>query len=49
MPGPAVYDTLKGLDLVKGKISPNITIGKKFKQSNINNPELSPGPGAYDR
>ncbi len=47
-PGPGVYEQYKGLSFVKGKFSPTITMAAKFKNSAINNPEMSPGPGSYD-
>eukprot|EP00347_Sterkiella_histriomuscorum_P001802 403370622 len=47
-PGPGVYDIQIGTRVSKGKLSPNVTMGQKFMESKINNPEDLPGPGSYD-
>jgi len=44
-PGPGLYDAYKGLSFIKGKQSPNITMGKKFNASYLNDPAYLPGPG----
>ena len=49
-PGPgAPYNVEKAIKLYKGKISPRLTIGKKFgKDFNKTSSIETPGPGAYD-
>ncbi|CDW81167.1 UNKNOWN [Stylonychia lemnae] len=47
-PGPGLYDANRGLSFIKGKMSPNITMGQKFNASSINDPSYLPGPGQYD-
>ena len=45
-PGPlAAYDVERAIKLNRGKVSPRMTISKKFVN---NSQESTPGPGSYD-
>ena len=48
VPGPGIYDVTKGVDFIKGKTSPKITMGPRINDHYINGPEKLPGPGQYE-